>query len=219
MRIQFIYGVVYLLFEAYPIVFEQGHGFNAGVSGLMFLPIIIGGCVAVLLYVLVWSPRYERLSRQFAPHPVPPEYRLEQAIWAAPIFAGSFFWFGWTSYPGISFWAPMMAGNTLGFSMLWIFLGLFNYIIDTYLIFAASALAANTVLRSSFAAGFALFASQMYETLDPRWASTLLGFIAMLLMPIPVVLFKFGPTLRKNSKYAPKQPAIVIPEPSGDETV
>lgn len=29
----FVYGTVYLLFEAYPIVFSQGHGMNAGVTG------------------------------------------------------------------------------------------------------------------------------------------------------------------------------------------
>ena len=173
----------------------------------MFLPIPVGGLIAVLGYVFYWNPRYERLAREYAPHPVPPEYRLEQAIWAAPVFAISFFWFGWTSYPTVSFWAPMLAGAPLGFSIIWIFLGLFNYIIDTYLFVAASALAANTVMRSWFGAGFPLFATQMYDSLGPRWASTLLGFLALLMMPIPLVLYKFGPRLRERSKYAPKSGA------------
>lgn len=45
---QFLYGCLYLLFEAYPIVFAEGHGLDAGVLGLMFLPISFGGIVGVL---------------------------------------------------------------------------------------------------------------------------------------------------------------------------
>lgn len=29
----FVYGTVYMLFEAYPIVFSQGHGMNPGLTG------------------------------------------------------------------------------------------------------------------------------------------------------------------------------------------
>ena len=44
----FVYGCIYLLFEAYPIVFTEAHHFNAGISGLMFLPIALGGTLAVI---------------------------------------------------------------------------------------------------------------------------------------------------------------------------
>lgn len=176
----------------------------------MFLPIFIGGSLGVLGYLLWWNPKYERMARECAPNPVPPEARLEQAMYAGPIFALSFFWFGWTSYPSVSFWSPLVAGGFLGFSIVWIFLALFNYIIDAYLFVAASALAANTVIRSAFGAGFPLFATQMYETLNPRWASTLLGFLALVMAPIPFILVKYGPTLRIKSKYAPsKAPEVV----------
>ena len=216
---QFIYGVVYLLFEAFPIIFTIGHHFNAGISGLMFLPLFGGAVGAVIVYLLVWNPKYERAAREYAPNPVPPEYRLHQTVWAAPMFAGSIFWFGWTSYPSVSFWAPMMATAPLGFSIIWIFLGLFNYIIDSYLFLAGSALAANTVVRSLFGASFPLFAAQMYDKLDPRWASTLLGFIALAMVPIPLVLLKFGPTLRARSRYTPKRPPVAHAAPKGEQTV
>ena len=183
---------------------------TAGITGLMFLPIFLGGVVAVLGYLVIWGPRYERLIAQYAPQPVPPEYRLEQAIWAGPALVICFFWFGWTSYPSVSFWAPMVAGAPLGFAIVWIFVALFNYIVDTYLMFAASALAANTIMRSVFGAAFPLFATQMYDKLNPRWASTLLGFIALVMAPIPLVLFRFGPALRARSAYAPKRPVSVI---------
>ena len=58
---------------------------------------------------------------QYKPYPVPPEHRMDIALIAAPIFAISFFWFGWTSYPSISFWAPMLSGLAMGFSVIFIF--------------------------------------------------------------------------------------------------
>lgn len=70
------------------------------------------------------------------------------------LFTISFFWFGWTSYASISFWSPMLAGAFVGVSLTFTFLSLYNYMIDTYLQVAASALAANTVCRSLFGAGF-----------------------------------------------------------------
>ncbi|KAE9408218.1 MFS general substrate transporter [Gymnopus androsaceus JB14] len=195
----FVYGCLYLLFEAYPIVFER---FNAGLQGLCFLPLLIGGAVGVTLYVLIFNPRYEREVARCAPNPVPPEFRLEMILIAAPLYAASFFWFAWTSYPSVSFWAPMMAGGLMGFSINWIFLGLFNYIVDSFAMMAASALAANTVVRSLFGAGFPLFAEQMYDKLGSQWASSLLGFIALIMVPIPFVFLKYGAKLRAKSKHA-----------------
>ncbi|KAF5374844.1 hypothetical protein D9758_000398 [Tetrapyrgos nigripes] len=198
----FIYGCLYLLFEAYPIVFTEGHGFNAGISGLMFIPVMVGGVCAVTTYVLTFHPRYEREMERLAPNPVPPEFRLEMGRIAAPLFAISFFWFGWTSYPSVSFWAPMMAGGLMAFGISWIFLSLFNYLIDTYLAMAASALSANTVVRSLFGAIFPLFATQMYEAMGARWASSLLGFIALAMTPIPFAFMKYGARLRAKSKFS-----------------
>lgn len=165
----------------------------------------------MFIYLTIFNPRYERSMKEFAPYPVPPEFRLEVCMVAAPVFAISFFWFGWTSYPSVSFWAPLAAGIPLGASILFIFLGLFNYIIDAYLFVAASALSANTIVRSFFGAGFPLFASQMYNKLNPQWASSLLGFIAILLGPIPFLLRAYGHHLRRRSKYAPTGDLPLLP--------
>ncbi|KAH9884674.1 MFS general substrate transporter [Cubamyces lactineus] len=199
----FVYGVMYLLFEAFPIVFADGHGFNLGESGLTFIPIFVGSVFAVLVYLFYFNPRYARLMKEFAPHPVPPEYRMEVCMLASPIYTISFFWFAWTSYPSVSYWAPLMAGFPMGFAIIFLFLGLINYAIDAYLFVAASALSAMTVARSTFGAGFPLFASQMYEKLNPRWATTLLGFIALLMTPIPFILRIYGHKIRRHSKFAP----------------
>ncbi|TIC40705.1 MFS general substrate transporter [Wallemia mellicola] len=199
-----VYGVLYLLFEAYPFVFGPGgHNFNEGIQGLMFLPLFIGGFIACLINVFYFNPKYIKAVEKYAPKLPPPEIRLEQGALGGILFSIGFFWFGWTSYPSISFWSPLIAGGLIGMSILFIFLALFNYLIDTYLWSASSALAANTIVRSAFGAGFPLFASQMFEKLNPRWASTLLGCIAVVLSFIPFALMKYGSYLRTKSKFAP----------------
>ncbi|KAG6911527.1 hypothetical protein DXG01_011829 [Tephrocybe rancida] len=214
--ISFVYGCLYLLFQAYPVVFTEGHNFSAGMSSLMFIPIPIGGTAAVILYVLIYNPKYERLAEKFSPNTVPPETRLEIALIAGPLFSISFFWFAWTSFPSISFWAPMSSGLLMGFAICWIFLSLINYIVDAYLPVAASAMASNTVIRSLCGFAFPLFANKMYAALGPRWASSLLGFVALAMVPIPLVLQRYGPGLRQKSKYAPSKDLVTLEENSGD---
>jgi len=205
--LSFIYGCIYLLFEAYPVVYTKGHHLEPGPSGLVYLPLPIGGFISVVVYVLFVNTDYSRKVEECAPDPVPPEYRLYVAMIGAPLLTGSLFWFAWTSFPSISIWVPMASALVLGFSMCWIFLGLLNYIIDVYLFVAASALAANVVVRSIFGACFPLFASQMYEKLGPEWASSLVGFIALAMTPAPFIFAKYGPAIRARSKYAPPRPS------------
>ncbi|KAG9314264.1 major facilitator superfamily domain-containing protein [Chiua virens] len=213
----FVYGCIYLLFEAYPVVYTEGHHLEPGPSGLVYLPIPVGSFISVVVYVLFINTDYARKVEEYAPDPVPPEYRLRVAMIASPLFAISFFWFAWTSFPNISIWVPMASALVLGFSICWMFLALFNYIIDVYLSIAASALAATVVVRSAFGAGFPasmyllegkLFASQMYAKLGPQWASSLVAFIALAMTPVPFILTKYGPAIRSKSKFAPPRPPV-----------
>lgn len=58
--LQFVYGCIYLLFEAYPIVFTQGHHMSTGASGLMFLPVFGGGVLGVIAVSIVYLNPYSR---------------------------------------------------------------------------------------------------------------------------------------------------------------
>lgn len=68
---------------------------------------------------------------------------------------------------------------------------------------AASAFAANTMLRSLVGACFPLFAKQMFENLGVQWAGTLIGCIATLMIPIPIAFRLYGPKLRQKSRLSP----------------
>lgn len=72
---------------------------------------------------------------------------------------------------------------------------------------AASAIAGNTFLRSLCGAGFPLFASYMFNGLGINWASTVLGCVAVILIPIPVVFYMYGDRIRAKSSFAPTGPS------------
>lgn len=87
-----------------------------------------------------------------------------------------------------------------------IFLQALNYLVDAYLMFAASAIAGNTFLRSLCGACFPLFSTYMFNGMGIQWASTLLGCVAAVLVPIPVIFYLYGSRIRAKSKLAPTFP-------------
>lgn len=68
-KVSFIYGMIYLLFEALPIIFGEQHGLNAGLSGLPFLSLVTGAGLGVIIYIFYFNKNYVALHRQIAPRP------------------------------------------------------------------------------------------------------------------------------------------------------
>lgn len=70
------------------------------------------------------------------------------------------------------------------------------YLVDAFTIYAASALASNAVLRSILGAVLPLAAPSMYDRLGLGWGNSLLGFIALVMVPAPWVVLRYGEYLR-----------------------
>lgn len=117
------------------------------------------------------------------------------------------FWFAWTARSDIHWISPILSGLPFALGNLLIFMGAAGYLVDTYgALNGASSLAANGLLRYGFGAAFPLFTLQMYTALGVQWATSLLGFVSLGLLPIPWVLFRYGHRVRAMSKY-PTNPA------------
>ena len=159
-----IYGTLYMLFGAYPIVYQEGRGWNEGIGGLPFVGVAIG-MLAALIYTIIYdNGRYLKCVKKAGGFAAP-EDRLPPGIIGGTALPIGLFWFAWTNYPSIHWLASVAAGIPFGFGMVLVFLSVMNYLIDAYTIFAASVLAANSVLRSLFGAAFPLFTTQMYHNL------------------------------------------------------
>ncbi|RMZ79745.1 hypothetical protein DV738_g3275, partial [Chaetothyriales sp. CBS 135597] len=76
-----IYGTLYMLFTAFPIVFQQYRGWSQGIGGLAFCGVAVGILFAVV-YNILDNKRYVRIQ-QSSGGEAPPEARLPPAILAS----------------------------------------------------------------------------------------------------------------------------------------
>ncbi|KIW09985.1 hypothetical protein PV08_11761 [Exophiala spinifera] len=196
-----VYLLLYMLFTIYPIVFEQKRGWNSGVGELPLIGNIIGSSFGGALIFYISARDKKKL---LAGIPRQPEDRLPVAMFGGIGFAITMFWFGWTGqYNSIHWIVPTIAGACLGCMIMLIFVGYINYLTDTYLMYTASAMAANTICRSACGSAAPLFTQYMFNALDVGPGASLIGGVACLLAPIPFIFYKYGRLIRERSKFAP----------------
>jgi hypothetical protein len=196
-----IYGTLYMLFGAFPIVYQQVRGWSQGIGGLAFIGVAVG-MIAAVVYSIWDNKRYNRAIEASDSGIAAPEARLPPALVGSVVIPIGIFWFAWTNAPGVHWIVSIMAGAPFGFGMVLVFLSIMNYLIDAYLIYAASVLAANSVLRSLFGAAFPLFTSYMYANLGIHWASSVPAFLALACVPFPFLFYKYGAAIRQRCKFA-----------------
>ena len=226
-----VYGILFMMFAAFPVVFQSGRDWSAGLSGLAFLGMAVGMALALPVNML-----YERRCRSIKKHSphleIPPEYRLEPSLLASMALPLGLFLFAWLNDPKIPWILCIIASAPVGFGMVLIFLSLTNYLIDSYLIYSASVLAAASVLRSFFGAIFPLFTPRMYDSLGIHWASSVPAFLALFFLPAPFCLYKYGARIRAKCPYAaqaqaqtkllasePPSPTSAVIRPKGKQEV
>jgi DHA1 family multidrug resistance protein-like MFS transporter len=186
--IALIYGLLYIWFESFVIVFIDIYGFSLGLEGLAYMGIFVGTIITIPPYFYYV---YKYMEPQFNENgDVQPEKRL------VPCFVGAFcipiclFIFGNTAKPDIHWIVPIIGSSFFSIGAFLLFNGILNYLPDAYPEYAASVLAGNDFMRSAFGAGFPLFANAMFSRLGVDWASNTLAFISLAFIPIPFVLYK-----------------------------
>ncbi|KAF6838140.1 major facilitator superfamily transporter [Colletotrichum musicola] len=192
----FAYGVLYLLFSTIPLVFSTTYGFSVGNTGLVYIPLGIGYIVGMACFSFLSDRTVVRMTRA-NDGVFEPEMRLPDCIWFAMLLPVTFFWYGWTAEFKTHWAAPVIGLLPFGIAILGIWQPIQAYIIDAYPSFAASGLAAFTVFRSVVAAFLPMAGPPMYDALGLGWGNSLLGFIAVALIPVPALIYKYGGRLRK----------------------
>ena len=199
-----IYIILFTFLNGYTFVFTETHGFSEGMTGLAFIGIAIGLCLPSLLVPIVYKWAKEELARvkEQGGSRLPPEFRLWFAMLGAPAIPISMFWMGWTDYSWISYWSPLGASVLFGYGILCVFISSYQYIIDSYESYAASALASVTFIRYVAAGGMVEVAIPFYRNLGVHWTLTILGALSALLVPVPYIFYRLGSKIRGRSKYA-----------------
>ena len=196
-----VYALLYMLFTIYPIVFQQKRGWNSGVGELPLIGTVVGACIGGAMN-FVMSARDKK--KALAGVKSRAEDRLPLAMFGGCMFAVTMFWFAWTAeFNSIHWIVPTLAGVFLSTSILLIFVSYLNYLTDSYLMYTASAMAANTICRSACGAAAPLYTQYMFDALGVGGGGSLIGGVAVLLAPIPFIFYKYGEPIRERSKFAP----------------
>lgn len=196
-----VYGILYLCFTSYPIVFGEIRGWSLGVSGLAFLGIGIG-----TLITIACEPFFRRMIQSHKKDPetgeVFPEAMVSAVCVGSILIPVGELWFAWTCSPASIPWpAPIAAGIFFGAGNTCVFIYSSNYLTFSYGIFAASALAGNSLIRSILGGIMPLIATYMYNSLGPNWSGTLLGLLEVGCIPIPFIFWKYGYRIRQKSVF------------------
>ncbi|KAH8675943.1 membrane transporter [Xylariales sp. PMI_506] len=196
-----VHGTLFLLFAAYPIVFQQVRGWPQGIGSLPFLAIALGIVISLIYVACFDQKRYAKLV-EVHKGAVPPEARLPPAMLGSIALPIGLFWFAWTNDPTTFWLIPVSAGVFFGFGMVLLYMSLTNYIVDAYLGYAASALAGSTVLRSIAGGCYPLFTASLYNALGIHWASSIPGFMALVFVPALFAFYKYGHIIRSKTRFA-----------------
>ncbi|KAK5787699.1 hypothetical protein VI817_010196 [Penicillium citrinum] len=201
--VSIVYGTLYMFFAGFPIVFQDTRGWSQGIAGLPFIGVAIGVCLAAVA-ASVDNKRYVRLCAiaKAKGVTVEPEARLSIAMVGSFVIPSGLFLFAWTTYPSVHWIVPTIGAVLFSCGLVMVFVSFMSYLVDSYTVYAASVLAANSVLRSLFGTAFPLFTTQMYDNLGNQWASSIPAFLVLFCVPFPFLFYRYGSDIRKKCKYS-----------------
>ncbi|KAK4555722.1 hypothetical protein LTR86_006942 [Recurvomyces mirabilis] len=197
-----VYGILYLLYTTFTFVFQENYGFSASNAGLSYVASGIGMFIGLFL---IGGLSDRLLKSKAAKHGkgLKPEYRLLPLMytgWLAPV---GLFIYGWTVQYHEQWAVPLFGTLLFGIGILGALVCITQYLIDAFTIHAASAVAANTVLRSIVGGLLPLAGLRMYTALGLGWGNSLIAFIALACVPIPFLFYRYGEAIRKRAPVTP----------------
>lgn len=196
-----IYGILYLLFTTFTFVFEQSYGFSSSTVGLVYIGLGIGMIGGLVILGSTSDRLMKYLANKHSGGKIKPEYRLPPLMFSGPLIPIGLFIYGWTAQYTIQWAVPLLGTLFVGVGLIAAFMCINTYLIDAFTRYAASAMAANTILRSILGACFPLFGLQMYNSLGLGWGNSLLAFVSLAMCIIPWLFYWYGEKLRTHPKF------------------
>lgn len=196
-----VYGILFLLFAAYSYIFQDIYGMSYSISGLAFLP-MGAGVLFAYVPVALWDNYFtKRLHTASSMRSTIEFRRLPLACAGGVLQVLSMFWLAWTSSENIHWIVPMLSGFPFAMSLMLILVSIFSYLTDAYGSYSASAQGAASCVRSIWGALLPLAARSMYTKLGVAWGTSILGFAAIAMLPIPFIFIVNGTRIRAKSQF------------------
>ncbi|KAJ4358612.1 uncharacterized protein N0V89_003196 [Didymosphaeria variabile] len=198
----YLYGLMYLMLSTFPGLWSKQYNESTSIGSLNFISMGLGFFLGTQITAPLNDAIYRRLKKKNN-GVGKPEFRVPIMIPGSILVPVGLFWYGWSAQAKVHWIMPNIGAAVFCAGVIISFQCIQTYLVDSYTRYAASAIAAATVLRSLAGFGFPLFAPAMYNALDYGWGNSLLGFIGIALgVPAPFLLWKYGETLRSKSQFA-----------------
>ncbi|KAJ2916653.1 hypothetical protein MD484_g3756, partial [Candolleomyces efflorescens] len=198
----FIYGVFYLFLTTMPMIFGEVYEEGPGIAGLHYIALGIGLTLASQINARLLDRSY-KYFKQKNNGVGEPEFRLPSMVPGTIILPFGLLLAGWSAQHRLHWIATDIGIACVGAGMILTFQAIQTYVVDSFTLHAASALAAVSCLRSLAGFGFPLFAPAMYRVLGYGKGNTILAAASIALgCPAPWLFWKYGKRIRMSSSYA-----------------
>ena len=201
LNVSIVFAYLYLLFTTFTYVFEANYQFSTGEAGLSYLGVGVGLFIGMLALGKSSDAILKKKAAKSGGQ-MKPEYRLPPLIFGPLLIAGGLFGHGWTAQAGVHWSTPIVLTRLVGMAMIANFMPTQTYLVDAFGRYAASAIAANTLLRSLFGAVIPLAGQSLYARLGLGWGNSLLGFISLTMLPVPFLFLKYGERIKTSRRFA-----------------
>jgi len=200
----FIYGLLYIFLTTIPTTFQDVYHNRVGVAGFHYLALGAGLSIGSQGNAWLMDRVYKSLKARYG-GVGRPEFRLPNIVPGTILSPIGLLITGWTTQNHVFWLVPDIGILLVGAGTIVAFQSIQAYLIDTFTLYAASALAAATFLRSLAGFGFPLFAPTMYNALGYGKGDTILAVAAIVLgCPAPWLFWFYGERIRNASRYARK---------------
>lgn len=204
----YLYSIIFIFLVSIPLLFGRpepptnlfSYKWKETTEGLAYLGLLLGFLLAALSAALAQDRIYAFLSKRDGDGGRP-EYRLILTqIGMVFLPVGLLIW-AWTAQTHAFFFFPLMGTFILGFGLMLGFNSVQNFLVDNFAPYSAAAMAVATLFRSIVGSILPIFAPVLFENLGWGVGGTALAAIASLVIPAPMVIYRWGPGWREKWKF------------------
>ncbi|CZT14341.1 uncharacterized protein RCC_00318 [Ramularia collo-cygni] len=205
-----LYSIFFLFFQLLPRIGSDVYGFGTDRQVIVFVPIAIGAILAGLI-ITILEPALQALSEanRYKSDRQQELRRLPPACIGSFLVIISLFVVGYVVASRAHYMYMLVGEAVFSLGMVLIFMGLTNYVADSYKTAIASAIAPTWIVRNFLAAGLSFAAAPLYSHLGAQWELYLLGFLSLPFAGLICGTLYAGPWLREHSEIC--QSIIKVP--------
>ncbi|KAL1795859.1 hypothetical protein ACET3X_006083 [Alternaria dauci] len=194
------FSFFYVISVSLPTILIERYDFRLVMIGTTFISFSVGSFCSVLVCNFTLDRIYVKLRGPDGAKGKP-EYRLPLSIIGATLLPFSVVAYGWIAQYRLPVLLLLASVALMGFSLLLTVLPLSAYVVDACGMYSASAMTGVIVTRCLMGTFLPLTTGPLSDALGYGLGFSILGGLSLLLVVIPISIYKFGDKWRQHSEF------------------